>query len=171
MGHNGHCWRHETADKSPVWLQCQPQGSNCFIGHSHPVDETVCVHTGFHSAVIHVRTRFWGTHIHNQQPHLVHLCLLCGLGKINPQWWVSLLKTLQIHSKLRLTESKCPPASTIFIISLAKHGPYWRIHSRLESQSLFTSKGSFSSESPPQITDFFSQGWDEWLESTIFFHF
>lgn len=94
------------------------------------------VPTRFHSAMIHSRMRIQRRNTHHRQPHLAseHLCLLCCLGKKKIYKSESFcLEMLQIHSKLHSTESQCPLACTIFIISLARHGPDSQIQRMLSN--------------------------------------
>lgn len=84
--HGGGCGRDKKLDVSPA-----PRSNASLIGpsvllvtHIQWMEfETACVHTGFHSAMIHVRMRFQGRNIHNHELHLApeDLCLLCCLGK------------------------------------------------------------------------------------------
>lgn len=112
----------ETTDVPPYWTRC-------LTGHSHPsgwdsqqivslLDSTQPWFTVEWGSSIEIFTT--SNHIYSE-----HLCLLCCLGekKIYKSELLC-LETLQIHSELHLTESQCPLACMIFIISLTRHRPY-----------------------------------------------
>lgn len=67
--------------------------------------------------------------------------LLRGSRRNYKSEWLC-LKSLRIHSKLRSTDSQCPLACTIFIISWARSQPVLRTSEEASQSNSFTSKCS-----------------------------